>query len=306
MLVCAGAGRRTGAVSPHDHVLSVGVSIGPLLLRVLLLAAIPVVAGFALLRGFLAEPGRVTATAVAGVAGGAVVLELMLAGGLDLPAQAVPLVLAALAGPVYVTRSRNPRFAGLASRLRMIAPWILGLAGTIAVVEFARAVLGGGPAATVRLLLHTGVVLALTGLAWFVVCRPRTRIGTAAVRVIAAVLAIALAGGVAQAAVLRSPPPVPGVATIHQAAIGSSTVDVLVVPNRPGWNLVHVAGEGAEVGTDPDHLVPAESRAGTTGAWAAVRLPPGRSGLWIRYGGNLGAVTTDTGAGAPAPDRITG
>jgi uncharacterized protein DUF6239 len=174
-------------VGGHSHVLSVGVSIGPLVLRVALLAAVPAVAGFALLRGFLPEPGRGTTMAVAGIAAGAVVRELMLAGGLDLPEQVVPLILAALAIPLYLIKTANPRRAKV---IRMIAPWILGLSGILALVMFGRAWLGSGAPATVARLLHTGVVLALTGLAAFVVCRMRGGVGTGIVRGTAAVLGI--------------------------------------------------------------------------------------------------------------------
>jgi uncharacterized protein DUF6239 len=188
----------------HGHLLTVGISIGPLILRVVLLAALPMVAGFALLRGFLPEPDRITATMVASVAAGAVSLELMLAGGLDLPAQVVPLILAALAGPLYVIRSRNARFAPAVRLMRLIAPWILGLAGVIAIVEFARAWLGGGSPETVGVLLHTGVILALVALAWFIVCGPRTRLMTGIVRVLAAILATAVIAGGAQAIAPRA------------------------------------------------------------------------------------------------------
>jgi Family of unknown function (DUF6239) len=182
----------------HGHVLTVGISIGPMILRVALLAAIPVVAGFALLRGFLAEPDRGTATWVASAAAGAVLVELMLAGALDLPVQLVPLILAALALPLYLVRSTNPRLAGMVDRACRIAPWVVGLAGLVALVEFGRAWLGdNGPT-----FLHTGVVLALVALAWFVASRPRTRTMTGIVRVAAALVALALIAGAQHAMVL--------------------------------------------------------------------------------------------------------
>lgn len=188
----------------HGHVLTVGISIGPMILRVALLAAIPVVAGFALLRGFLAEPDRDTATGVAGAAAGAVLVELMLAGALDLPAQLVPLLLAALALPLYLVRSTNPRLATTVDRVCRIAPWMVGLAGLVALVEFGRAWLGYGLGDRATAFLHTGVVLALVALAWFVASRPRTRMMTGIVRVIAALVALALIAGAQHAIALSA------------------------------------------------------------------------------------------------------
>lgn len=67
----------------HGHLLTVGVSIGPTVLRIALLVAIPVVAGFALLRGFLAEPDRRSLARVVMAAGVVATLELLLSGGLN-------------------------------------------------------------------------------------------------------------------------------------------------------------------------------------------------------------------------------
>jgi hypothetical protein len=284
------------AAGEHNHVLDVGIHIGPLVLRVALLAAVPIVAGFALLRGFLPEPGRTARTAVAGVAAGAVFLELMLAGGWDLPTQVVPLLLAAMGAALYLSRTSDPR----AERFLRVGPWVFGLTGVFAVVELVRAWVVGGGAAVV---MHTGAVLGLTSLAWFAVSRPgiATRVG-------AAVLAVVLLGSAAQAVVWRAPyPPAPGVAAIHPAVVGAATLDVLVVPNRPGWNLVHVPADGVAVGTDRGQLVPGSTRPGTLGTWAAVQLPAGRSPLWIRSSTGLGVFTTDTrDQGTEAPASLLG
>lgn len=193
----------------HSHGLSLGISIGPLVLRVALLTAIPVVAGFALLRGFLGEPDRRTAVTVVGTAGGAAVLVLLLSGGLDLPAQLVPLLLAALTVPLYLILSTDPRFTPAVDRLRRSAPWVFGLIAAVALVMFGRAWLdAAGPAGT-AVTLHTGAVLALVGLAWFTVARPRTRGVAIGLRIGAAMLGMLLLAGTAQAIVLRQEEPVP-------------------------------------------------------------------------------------------------
>lgn len=193
----------------HDHVLTVGVNIGPIVLRVALLAAIPVVAGFALLRGFLTEPDRRSLTAVVATAGGAAVLELLLSGGLSLSERLVPLLLALLAVPLYLVRSRDPRFAPAVDRARRLAPWVFWPAAVLATGLFARAWLAGGGPAPTATLLHTGVVLALVALAWFAVSRTRRAAGTLSVRLGAGVLAMALVAAAAQAMVLRPADPVP-------------------------------------------------------------------------------------------------
>lgn len=189
----------------HGHVLEVGVHIGPLALRVALLAAVPVVAGFALLRGFLGEPDRRTAFAVVLTAAGAAVLMLLLAGGLDLPEQVVPLLLAALAVPMYVLRSTDPRFAAAVARVRATAPAVFAVAAVVALGAFGRAWLG--LSAAVAVTLHTGAVVALVGLAWFAVARPTGRVVTGGLLTAAALLAVALIGASAQAVVLRQEEP---------------------------------------------------------------------------------------------------
>jgi hypothetical protein len=187
----------------HEHTLTVGINIGPLVLRVALLAAVPVVAAFAMLRSFLPAPSRTTNALVAGTAAVTVLLALMLAGGSDIPGQAVVLVLAALAGPLFLILSRDKRFVTTVGRVRMLAPWVLSVATGLAGVEFARGWLGNWERDALAVILYTGVVLALVGLSWFTVCGPRRRSSRLLVQIEAAVLAIAVMGGAAQATVLR-------------------------------------------------------------------------------------------------------
>lgn len=185
----------------HDHVLSVGVSIGPLVLRIALLAAVPVVVGFALLRGFLTEPDRRGLAAVVSCACVAVVVELLLSGGLTLSQRLVPLLLLLLAVPLYLALSHDPRFAPAVTRARRLAPWVFWPAAVLAAEQLARAwFTGAGPVITP---LHTGVVLALVALAWFAVSRTRRTTTTVGVRLGAVVLAIVLIPSAAQAMVLQ-------------------------------------------------------------------------------------------------------
>ena len=216
-----------------------------------MLAAVPVVAGFALLRGFLAEPGRRTTVAVVATAGGATTLELLLSGGLNLS-------------------------VGLARRL---APWVFWPAGVLATVQLGTGWLGAVDPARAATLLHTGLVLGLVALAWFAVARPRGTGVTVTLRVGAALLAVGLVAGIAQAIVLRPVDPTPG---------------------------LHVGADGAAVGTGDGDLSPVRPRPGTTGGWVAVQLPAGRSDLRVRYRDRLDSFTTDTGRSAAAPATLTG
>ncbi|MDL4776710.1 hypothetical protein [Actinomadura xylanilytica] len=93
-------------------------------------------------------------------------------------------------------------------------------------------------------------------------------------------------------AITRSGPVEPGVPLL--AAATGDRGPVLVVPHRPGWNLVHV-GAAAEVGTDRARLRAAVPVPGTNGRWAMVRLPDGPGRLWIRQGGRVSSQPVDTG-----------
>lgn len=207
----------------HDHVLSFGPGIGPLVLRIALLVAVLVVSSFAFLRGFLTEQGRVTTLAVIGSAGIGAMMELLLSGGLTLPQQAVPLLLAGLALPLYLVLSTDERFAPMVARLRRLAPWVFALAGSLALVEFARAWFTRPAPAS----LHTGVVYALLALAWYAIVRTprRRRFATLGVTTAAAGLAVALLACAANAVVLSEREPA------QKAAVEISSV---LVPTRPG------------------------------------------------------------------------
>lgn len=284
------------AVGEHGH-LEVGFSIGPLGLRVALLAAVLAVAGFAMMRGFLAEPDRRTTIAVVTAAVGAAALELLLSGGFALPDQVVPLLLAALAVPLYLVLSRDPARAAAVDRARGFAPWVFWFFSCLAAVRFGQAWLGGTEQATT--LLHTGVLLGVVAVAWFAVARPRA--GVMALRVGAGLLAIGLVAGVGQAVVSRKADPTPGIAATVGLEVGDRRVNVVLVPNLPGWNLVHVDGGGLKVGTDPEALAPPDSA-----GWLAVRLPAGRGEVWVDDRGVTGSFVTDTGSAGSAPAGLAG
>jgi hypothetical protein len=286
------------AAGEHGH-LSLGFSVGSLILRVVLLAAVPVVAAFAMMRGFLGAPSRRGTVAIVLVAMTAATMELLLSGGLNLPDQAIPLLLLALALPVYLVLSRDERFAAAVGLGRRLAPLVFAVVAVLAAVQFGLAWFAGAGRDRTAVVLHTGVLLGLVALVWFVIAAPRRRLVTLGTRAGAALLGIGLLAGAAQAITMRTPDPVPGSAT--QARLGS--LDVLVVPNLPGWNLVHVSSATAAVGVGEDPLVPAAPRPGATGGWLAVELPAGPSDVRVR---DAGSFTTDTCGASAAPEALAG
>jgi hypothetical protein len=191
------------AALQHEHG-SIGISIGPTALRVLLLGAVLVLAAFASLRGFTGPPPHRTAVWVWSAAAAVVVVELMLSGGLDLPRQLVPLVLAATAVPGYVIFSRDPRWAVLRGALRTYAPWLCAAVAVCSAVEFARAWLTGAGEARLT-LLHTGVQLAGVAVSWLVISGPRRRTAAIGLHTAAVALAVLVVAGAAYTAALTPP-----------------------------------------------------------------------------------------------------
>lgn len=118
--------------------------------------------------------------------------------------------------------------------------------------------------------------------------------------------AVALLGGLL-AAVSIPPTPAPaGVPLLRDLKLAGQSTSVLVVPQRPGWNLVHVSGTEAAIGLDPLHLTAATPLTGATGLWTRIRLPAGPSRLLILHGGRQAALPVDTGHGVASGDGFAG
>ena len=200
-------------MAQHGGHLDVGFSIGSLGLRLVLLAAVPVVAAFAVLRGFLGEPSRTTTLGVSIAATTAAAMELLLSGGLNLPDQVIPLLLGGLALPMYLFLSTDERFAPAVGLGRRLAPAVFAAVGALAAVQLGLAWLADTGRDRTATLLHTGVLLGLVALVWFAIARPRGRVLTFGVRVSAALLGLGLLAGTGQAATLRQPDPIPANAT---------------------------------------------------------------------------------------------
>ncbi|WP_255375301.1 hypothetical protein [Saccharomonospora sp. CUA-673] len=112
--------------------------------------------------------------------------------------------------------------------------------------------------------------------------------------------------------------PIPGVPVLAEAGIAGGSTPVLISPNRPGTNLVHLpASAGDEIsvgveGADGGRFVPAGGRRGAPGTWAEVELPEGRSQVVLRSGNERTggveetAVEVDTGTDRTAPAGSSG
>ncbi|WP_243793125.1 hypothetical protein [Saccharopolyspora gloriosae] len=187
-------------------------------------------------------------------------------------------------------------------------PLALALAAVLVVAAAVQLVLGG--IADRRLLTGFGAVLlviAASAAAVAVVAVSLRsgdpwriyRYGAAAVAV--AFIAWTVLPGIPKPGEL----PQPGVPRLAHAVVADQDVPVLITPHRPGRNLVHLPESVADditvdAGGTP---VRAQARPGTSGTWAEVDLPAGRSDLELRRTGGeeQGSVEVDTGS-APGPD----
>ena len=88
----------------------------------------------------------------------------------------------------------------------------------------------------------------------------------------------------------------PGVPRLGRLTLGDQDVGWLLAPQAPGGNLVQV-GVAATIRAGTAPPVAARPRAGTTGYWALVQLPPGRSRLSFGLGDERRTVAVDTGRG---------
>ncbi|WP_051773251.1 DUF6239 family natural product biosynthesis protein [Saccharothrix sp. NRRL B-16314] len=268
----------------HGHAPPGGAVAGP---ATAVLLALPFVAGFALLRPFVPAPGRGSRELLATATAGAVLWEVF-----RLPADAPrPLVAAlvalALLVPLAVTLSRST-----SARTDAVQSWLFAAAAATAAVAFQHA---RGPAGV-------AVLCGMTALAWYPLCATRSRGGTVVLRTAAAVLALALIGGVAQAVIVGTGGPKPGVPVLARITTGTTTLDVVVVPHLPGPNLVHVTPARGLLITSAADSATTATRPGTTGEWAVIDLPEGQSTL--RFG--AGTVPVDTGDAVPGAPDLTG
>ncbi|MEY9485645.1 hypothetical protein RKD26_001439 [Streptomyces calvus] len=111
------------------------------------------------------------------------------------------------------------------------------------------------------------------------------------------------AHGAAAAAERPSPPGTPVLRTLH---LGGEQVGVLVVPGRPGRNLVGIGAADARAGTADEAPRKGQRRPGSAQTWVTVDLPEGSSTLRISAGGGTASLTVDTGRDRPAAPPALG
>ncbi|MEU8436261.1 hypothetical protein AB0F18_25835 [Streptomyces sp. NPDC029216] len=159
-------------------------------------------------------------------------------------------------------------------------------------------------------VLAAAVVLT-AALALGVLLLLRTRLlarRSAATAYFAAAVACAALAGTLGAPGGGTAVPAAGGPVLGSVGLGGQQVPVLVVPNRPGYNLVAVAAPGASAGTDRDRLARGGPRPGSALTWVPVELPAGPGRVWVSAGGAVAALSVDTGRGgaAPAPAGLRG
>lgn len=129
--------------------------------------------------------------------------------------------------------------------------------------------------------------------------RPR-RDGVLARLELGVLLTAIVAGAVLTSLPPPGPPPVAGAPLVRALILDDVTTGLVIAPQRPGLNLVHLMTDRfTEVVVD-GRRYQAEPRPGTQGLWAEVRLPAGRSLLEVRQGRQVAAQIVNTGSG---PDQ---
>ncbi|MBG0851755.1 hypothetical protein I2W78_07835 [Streptomyces spinoverrucosus] len=155
------------------------------------------------------------------------------------------------------------------------------------------------------LVLSVALVLGLWLLRRGVLRRRAAACGYFAATVAGAVVAgTAVAAGPTQPSEAAARP---GAPLLSPVTLGGRSVPVTVVPGRPGLNLVGVAADGASAGVRQDRLTAGRVYPGSEQTWVTVRLPEGRSRLWVSAAGTTATVAVDTGKErASVPASLSG
>jgi hypothetical protein len=304
-----------------SHNAVAGVDSTLLLLRIVLLLAGAAVAGIGLARPFSATAGRdavVVAWVAAVVTAGADAISLLWFG--TNPVFAIGQFLLALAVPVLLRWSSPPAYAGFALLVVLISEISLDHMGLEFLADTGYAIgvtawlgLTVLPPQRLRakpIALTVAVVLTLCGVLQAVLTEvnwatlvvalapvvltvltfvlPPQRIYPVGTAFVVASFLIWVSLGALPTPADR---PVPGVPLLSQA----DGARVLVAPQRPGRNLIHLTDSATVNGAA------ATPRPGATGTWAEVTLPPGKSTLTISRNGKQSTLAVDTGTGQARP-----
>ncbi|HZE66501.1 MAG TPA: hypothetical protein VE081_07730 [Sporichthyaceae bacterium] len=120
-----------------------------------------------------------------------------------------------------------------------------------------------------------------------------------------------LVGALVVGAVLTSlpapgPPPLTGVPLARAIDLDDAITGLVVTPQRPGLNLVHVMTDRFTDVVVDGRRYRAEPRPGTQGLWAQVQLPAGRSLLTLHQGRQVAVQVLDAGPSGPGPAGPSG
>lgn len=157
-----------------------------------------------------------------------------------------------------------------------------------------------GQPAYVMGLIVVALVLGAGGAVGPLVLRAARRNKTAVsayavvIALCAALLGVAVTSTLSRAAVEGAP-------VIRALMLGGEKVPVVVVPGRPGYNLVGISAVPAFAGSGRNSLTPGRTAAGGAQTWVGVDLPPGLSDLWVSTGDQAVSLAIDTGDGAGDP-----
>lgn len=123
------------------------------------------------------------------------------------------------------------------------------------------------------------------------------------VAVLVAFVTGAVITGVFASGVGAGPAPTPralsGQPVVESVAVGHDRARIVIVPHRPGRNLVWIDGDGYGVRSGNGTLVPAGRRLGAAGSWAVIDLPAGPSTLRIQRGDAEGTVQLNAESSVP-------
>jgi hypothetical protein len=106
-----------------------------------------------------------------------------------------------------------------------------------------------------------------------------------------------VAGAVLTSLPPPGPTPVAGAPVVRALRLDDATTGLVITPQRPGRNLVHLMTDRLTDVVVGGRYYRAEARPGTQGFWAEVQLPPGRSLLEIRQGRQVAEQIVNTGSG---------
>jgi hypothetical protein len=201
-----------------------------------------------------------------------------------------PVVLLAVAAAALAAGGAVPRLPRLAAAVATAAmmPPAVALLHTEGGTRVWRAVAAAEPLSAAAVVAAGVVATVLAGSS-----RSRRALPAAAVLVVVGVAAAGLL-----VSVREEPTTAAGTPVLRHVDALPGAPAVLVVPGRPGVNVVHLPTAGARVGTRADELVATAARPGAGAGWAEVRLVPGRNRVWMRAGGVLASIEVDAGPAA--------